>query len=97
MTSVILQNNQWRVSGNIMVDNAGAVLKESLALAMPDNLIVDFAEVGGVDTAALSLVMEWQRRAALTNQKISFTNLPESLVSLATLYGVTDFFTIHAH
>ncbi len=97
MTSVILQNNLWLVSGDIMVDNASDVLKDSLALAMPDNLIVDFAEVTGVDTAALSLVMEWQRRAKLSNQQVSFTNLPESLVSLAALYGVTDFIAVHAH
>lgn len=97
MTSITLQNNQWRVSGDIMVDNASTVLRESLGLTMPDNLIVDFAEVTGVDTAALSLLMEWQRRAKLSNQQVTFTNLPESLVSLAALYGVTDFINVHRH
>ncbi len=97
MTSVILQNDKWHVSGDILMDNANAVLSESRALAMPDNLSIDFSAVTSVDTAALSLVMEWQRRANLSSQQVSFINLPESLVSLAALYGVTDFISVHAH
>jgi len=97
MTSVTLQDGKWHVSGDILMDNANAVLSESSALDMPDNLCVDMAGVTSVDTAALSLVMEWQRRANLSSQQVSFTNLPESLISLAALYGVADFISLHAH
>jgi len=91
MTSITLQGNQWHVSGEILVDNANAVLIESKALEMANNLQVDFSAVTDIDTAALSLLMEWQRRAIASNKKIVFTHLPESLHSLATLYGVADF------
>lgn len=97
MTSVILQDDKWHVSGDILMDNANAVLSESRALVMPDHLSIDFSAVTSVDTAALSLVMEWQRRANLSSQQVSFINLPESLVSLAALYGVTDFISVHVH
>lgn len=95
MTSVTLQDGKWHVSGDILMDNANAVLSDSRALNMPENLCVDMAGVQSVDTAALSLVFEWQRRANLSHQQVSFTNLPESLISLAALYGVTDFISVH--
>lgn len=91
MTTIAVQDNQWRVAGGILVDNAGALLKESAALEMSDGLQIDFSEVSDVDTAALSLLIEWQRRALALNRKIAFKKLPESLMSLAALYGVADF------
>jgi len=91
MTSITLQDNQWHVSGEILVDNANAVLIESNTLEMANDLQVDFSAVTDIDTAALSLLMEWQRRAIASNKTIVFTHLPESLHSLATLYGVADF------
>jgi phospholipid transport system transporter-binding protein len=91
MTSITLQSNQWNVTGDILVDNANAVLIESNALEITDDLQIDFSGVTDVDTAALSLLIEWQRRALAANKKVAFTQLPESLISLATLYGVADF------
>ena len=91
MTSITLQDNQWHVAGEILVDNANAILTESNALEMPNDLQVDFSAVTDIDTAALSLLIGWQRRAIMLGKKIKFTNLPASLLSLAALYGVTDF------
>lgn len=91
MSSIVLQDNQWLVSGSILVDNANAVLIESNALNMQDGLRISLADVIDIDTAALSLLMEWQRRAIATNSKILFTHLPEDLRSLADLYGVSEF------
>lgn len=97
MTSITLQNNDWHIVGDILVDNANAVLLESSALAMADALCIDFSDVADVDTAALSLLMEWQRRAIASNAEVKFANLPESLMSLASLYGVTDFISADIH
>jgi phospholipid transport system transporter-binding protein len=91
MTNIIQQANQWHVSGDVLMDNANTILSQSNAFAMTGDLEVDFSAVTDVDTAALSLVMEWQRRALASNCKISFANLPENLNSLAALYGVADF------
>ncbi|MBM3350783.1 MAG: STAS domain-containing protein [Betaproteobacteria bacterium] len=95
MTHIIVQNGTWHLSGEILVDNANTILVESTALSMSAKLCVDLAAVTSVDTSALSLLMEWQRRAASFNQEIAFANLPDSLTSLAALYGVTDFIALH--
>lgn len=91
MTNIIQQENQWHVSGDVLMDNANTILSQSNAFEMVGDLEVDFSAVTDVDTAALSLVMEWQRRALASNCTISFANLPENLSSLAALYGVADF------
>lgn len=89
--SLMQQDNQWHVDGAILMDNANAVLIESEALTMHDSLQINLSQVTDVDTAALSLLMEWQRRAHAAGKTVSFVDLPESLMSLAKLYGVADF------
>lgn len=89
--SITVADNQWHIVGEILVDNANAILIESNALTMGDRLEVNFSAVTDLDTSALSLMMEWQRRAILSNVKILFTHVPETLSSLAVLYGVSGF------
>ncbi len=91
MTNITQQANQWHVSGEVLMDNANAILSQSNAFEMPAELEINFSAVTDVDTATLSLMMEWQRRALASGCKISFANLPENLNSLAELYGVAEF------
>ena len=81
--------NQLRVSGALTIANA-AVSCEEAKRHFSGNVVVDLAAVTEVDSAALSVLFEWQRAAQRNNGRISFRNLPESLKSLASLYGVTD-------
>lgn len=91
MAEIFQQSNQWRISGDLLMNNACKILDQSVTLNMVDNLEVDFSAVTDVDTSALSLMMEWQRRAAKASHKIRFTHLPVNLTSLADLYGVKEF------
>lgn len=96
MTGIAVQGNQWRISGDILVDNAGTLLKESAELEITDRLQIDFSAVNDVDTAALSLLLQWEKRALSANRKIVFSQLPQTLLSLAALYGVTEFVPLSA-
>lgn len=91
MTQITQQENQWRISGDILMDNANVILGESRDLQMNDALEIDLSAVTNLDTAALSLIMELQRRALSVNCQLTFANLPVNLVSLAELYGVHEF------
>jgi phospholipid transport system transporter-binding protein len=96
MINISAENNTWKLRGNLVVDKANAVLAESLLLPMDDTeLVVDFAAVNTVDTTALALVLAWKRRAKDEFSKISFINMPDNLLSLASLYGVQDFILKH--
>ncbi|MDD2833778.1 MAG: STAS domain-containing protein [Methylotenera sp.] len=91
MSTITLQDNRWTVTGEILMDSASALLAQSQQLTMPAVLSVDFSGVDNLDTSALSLVIEWLRRAEDENVQLKFTHFPASLISLASLYGVTDF------
>lgn len=96
MANVTQQANQWHISGYVLMNNANLLLNETEAFAMEGTIEVDFAAVTDVDTAAISLMLEWQRRATASDCKIKFTHLPVDLISLATLYQVSDFISISA-
>ncbi|PPC80949.1 MAG: hypothetical protein CTY38_09990 [Methylotenera sp.] len=96
MISLDSQANKWLISGDILVDTANSMLVESVGLPMNDALQIDFSAVANTDTSAISLMMEWQRRAIASNLKITFVNLPEGLESLTGLYGVADFIPLSA-
>lgn len=91
MTQITQQENQWRISGDILMDNASVILGESHEFQMNDVLEIDLSAVTNLDTAALSLIMELQRRALSKNCQLTFANLPVNLISLAELYGVNEF------
>ncbi|MGB4811206.1 MAG: STAS domain-containing protein [Methylophilaceae bacterium] len=84
--------NGWVVSGSILVENANKILLKSNTLNIENKTHeVNFSKVTEVDTSAISLMLEWQRRAAASNSKVTFSHLPTNLTSLMMLYGVTEF------
>lgn len=89
MATIVQKENRWDVAGDIGMDSANSLLVSSKGLMLPNQAVIDFAEVGEVDTSAVSLMLEWQRRAVAENKQITYVNLPKNLTSLTTLYGVT--------
>lgn len=88
MARITQKDNCWLVSGPMTVDQVNALLEESRALAIPGE--IDLGQVSDVDTTAVSLLFEWQRHAQAKQSTIRFINLPDNLVSLAKLYGVSE-------
>ena len=78
------------VQGPLTMDCATAVLEESTRLFQSPDITVDLAAVTEVDSAAVSLLLEWQRAARRENRAIHFVNVPANLLSLARLYGVSE-------
>ncbi len=76
-----------KVAGPMNIDSVATLLNQSSGL-LSDLKVVDLAEVTEVDSAAVSLLLEWRRQAR--NATLRFVNLPAALKSLADLYGVTE-------
>lgn len=96
LPKIITIGNTWHISGDVRVENAHVIFSESTTFVMNEVVNVDFSDVTDVDTAALSLMMEWQRRALDSRTKIGFSHVPANLISLAELYGVTEFIPLQA-
>ena len=87
--TVACDGERCTVEGPITMGNVTAVLAESSKLFASSNLVVDLAGVTEVDSAAVSLLLEWRREAAKANRRIDYANVPANLKSLAELYGVS--------
>ena len=89
-TAVLTAGERWTLTGPLTMESAAGVLASSADLALPGAGIVDLAGVDGVDSAAVAVLLAWKRRAVTDGKPLVFTNLPASLISLASLYGVDD-------
>jgi len=68
--------------------NAGELLVAGSAAIARGELSFDLAAVAEVDTAAIALLLEWQRQAIARGGRLALTGVPADIASLARLYGV---------
>lgn len=81
--------NELRLSGALTIANAATLCEEGKR-ELNGDVVIDFSAVTEVDSTALSVIFEWRRAAREKNLKVSIRNLPDSMKSLAALYGVAD-------
>ena len=78
------------LQGPVNLDHAVALLEQGNGLFTAPQVTLDLAAVTEVDSAALSLLLEWRREAGRNGRTIRYLNLPANLRSLAELYGVAE-------
>lgn len=82
------EGDRLNVSGRLTMDTVAALYAAGLEPDGGGALAVDLAKVEAVDSAAVSLLLSWLRRAQRDNVDLHFVNVPASLLSLARVYGV---------
>lgn len=84
------EGDRLRVSGRLTMDSIGAFFNEAMLPPEGKKWVIDLAQVEAVDSAAVSLLLNWSRNAQQHQAVIEFVNIPANLRSLADLYGVAD-------
>jgi len=82
------------LEGDVVLDNATRMLAEGEQAILTGTHVFDLSGVAKMDSSALSLLLAL-RRSSLKNaagNDLQFRNVPESLTSLARLYGIADLF-----
>lgn len=79
------------LEGDLILDNACMLLDESRKALKNGICTFDLSHVGQMDSSAISLLLGIRRSAESAGQTITLQALPESLKSLATLYGVVEY------
>jgi phospholipid transport system transporter-binding protein len=72
----------------LTIAHARAELAAGLAAIAGGETGVDLARVTEVDSSAVATLLAWQRAAREKGRALAVVNMPESLRSLASLYGV---------
>jgi phospholipid transport system transporter-binding protein len=78
------------LSGPLTLANVAQVLQEGRRHLADGAATVDLKEVSELDSSALALLLAWLRETKAAGRTLVFTNLPESLQTIARLYGVQD-------
>ena len=81
-------NDGWLFAGALTLDDAGSVLKASEDLELPPNGVIDFGGLMHADSAALAVMMALKRRATAEGRTLTMRGMPDSLRSLAVVYGI---------
>lgn len=69
---------------------ASAALSQCADAIRQGARVLDFHRVNEMDSAALALIIECRREAERAGIALRCVNLPNNLISLASLYGVLD-------
>jgi len=77
-------------SGGLTMETVPALFATGLRHLESDDLWVDFSRVESVDSAAVSMLLGWERAAQRGKRELHVFNIPDDLLSLAGLYGVAD-------
>jgi len=78
------------LAGDLVLENATRFLAEAEAAIAAGSTVFDLAGVARMDSSALSLLLALRRRA--DGKDLQFHHVPESLTSLARLYGIPEQF-----
>lgn len=78
------------VRGRLTIATVPALFEAGLQHLASEDLLVDLSQVEAVDSAAVSMLLGWSRAAQRSQRALRVTGLPDDLLSLADLYGVTE-------
>lgn len=87
---IVREGNLLRITTAMTMETVGALLDAGTKMLNSGDAEFDLSSVPEADSAALALIFEWMRDAQQKNAQVVFSNLPQSLISLATLYGVLE-------
>ena len=84
-----LEGERLALGGDLNYKTVPSLLATSAEQLKAGARIIDFAEVGEVDSAALAMILELLRQAG-PDTPLRFVNLPAKLTKLAELYAVRE-------
>lgn len=85
------------LSGPVTLANVGRMLEEGRQHLAEGARTVDLSEVTELDSSLLALLLAWLRDAQARQRELAFANLPESLQTIARLYGVDGMLPLAPH
>lgn len=79
-----------KVTAPMVVATAAELREAGESALLSGALVVDLADVVEADSSAVAVLLAWTRIAGERGQSLSIVGVPQSVRSLASLYGVAD-------
>lgn len=91
-TLTITDHHIITVEGDLTFETVMMLWKKSQSLfhKIQAKIIIDLAKITHCNSAGLSLLIEWQKLALKQNKTIQFKNIPDQLLDIAKVSGITD-------
>lgn len=87
-------NGVFEIRGELTVTTVTSALQASQHLFSTEGeWILDMSGVNAVDSAAVGLLLEWQRQALMRKRNFSAVNMPDSLQGLLKVYDLQAIFS----
>ena len=85
-------DGRFIISGRLEFSTAAQLARQGHELfrGEGDALVLDLSGVTRTDSAGLSLLIEWRRGAEQRKQLLSFSNIPQQLLEIAEVSGVSQ-------
>ncbi|MDR1529396.1 MAG: STAS domain-containing protein [Burkholderiales bacterium] len=78
----------WLCRRALTLATSDEALKQSARLPLPPSGIIRFSDDAEADSAALAVMLALFRRAEKESRALTFRNVPQTLKTLARVYGV---------
>lgn len=75
---------------SLSFSSAKTALQTGLEAIRSGNTTFDLGGVAQADSSAIAVMLAWQRAAQKAGASLGFINVPDNILSLASLYDVTD-------
>ena len=87
---IAVNGDRLQVSGPMTIQSAASLMTEGESAVRGGATVIDLSKVDAADSSALAVLFGWLRAAQGAKRTLTIVQPPESLLSLAVLYGVAD-------
>lgn len=84
---------EYRLSGSLDFASVPVLLRQGYDWLGGGQMRIDLSAVSHCNSAALGLLLEWQRQARTRNASLLFHNIPAGLLEIARVCEVQDLLT----
>jgi phospholipid transport system transporter-binding protein len=89
-TAIREDGDRLFVSGSLTIPQAARLLRAGVQFAGSRDALFDLAGVEQIDSSGIAVILGWLRAATAAGRTLKVANAPESLRSIAKLYGVEE-------
>lgn len=75
---------------SLSFSSAKTALQTGLEAIGNGSATFDLNGITQADSSGIAVMLAWQRAAKAKGMRLAFINVPDNILSLAALYGVTD-------